>query len=187
MGPDLVYRLFIHKIYEKARFVKMLFHFRKTNFKFSLKLMNVTVMWPWPLCCGSVSPLGCYLWQRSLPLVRHFKRTGIPRWSASFHASKWSDKTFPPFCKVDGNVSTIYCQNLCLLAKLFLDHKTLYYDVEPFLFYVLTQNDVKGCHLVGYFSKASIWALHTWNSVCYGEKCCFRVFKLLYLRLSQFI
>ncbi|XP_017270122.1 histone acetyltransferase KAT6A isoform X2 [Kryptolebias marmoratus] len=55
--------------------------------------------------------------------------------------------------EVDGNVSTIYCQNLCLLAKLFLDHKTLYYDVEPFLFYVLTQNDSKGCHLVGYFSK----------------------------------
>lgn len=50
-------------------------------------------------------------------------------------------------------MSTIYCQNLCLLAKLFLDHKTLYYDVEPFLFYVLTQNDNKGCHLVGYFSK----------------------------------
>lgn len=50
-------------------------------------------------------------------------------------------------------MSTIYCQNLCLLAKLFLDHKTLYYDVEPFLFYVLTQNDSKGCHLVGYFSK----------------------------------
>ncbi|XP_070991994.1 histone acetyltransferase KAT6A isoform X2 [Oncorhynchus clarkii lewisi] len=55
--------------------------------------------------------------------------------------------------EVDGNMSTIYCQNLCLLAKLFLDHKTLYYDVEPFLFYVLTQNDSKGCHLVGYFSK----------------------------------
>ncbi|XP_026066710.1 histone acetyltransferase KAT6A-like [Carassius auratus] len=55
--------------------------------------------------------------------------------------------------EVDGNISTIYCQNLCLLAKLFLDHKTLYYDVEPFLFYVLTQNDSKGCHLVGYFSK----------------------------------
>ena len=58
-----------------------------------------------------------------------------------------------PSLQVDGNVSTIYCQNLCLLAKLFLDHKTLYYDVEPFLFYVLTQNDSKGCHLVGYFSK----------------------------------
>ena len=55
--------------------------------------------------------------------------------------------------EVDGNTSKIYCQNLCLLAKLFLDHKTLYYDVEPFLFYVLTQNDEYGCHLVGYFSK----------------------------------
>lgn len=55
--------------------------------------------------------------------------------------------------EVDGGVSKIYCQNLCLLAKLFLDHKTLYYDVEPFVFYVLTQNDSKGSHLVGYFSK----------------------------------
>ena len=41
--------------------------------------------------------------------------------------------------------ATIYCQNLCLLVKLFLDHKTLYYDVEPFLFYVLTINDEHGC------------------------------------------
>ena len=55
--------------------------------------------------------------------------------------------------EIDGNTSKIYCQNLCLIAKLFLDHKTLYYDVEPFLFYVLTQNDTNGCHLVGYFSK----------------------------------
>lgn len=49
----------------------------------------------------------------------------------------------------------IYCQNLCLLAKLFLDHKTLYYDVEPFLFYVMTEADNTGCHLVGYFSKVT--------------------------------
>jgi len=55
--------------------------------------------------------------------------------------------------EVDGAVSKLYCQNLCLLAKLFLDHKTLYYDVEPFLFYVLTKNDNTGNHLVGYFSK----------------------------------
>ena len=55
--------------------------------------------------------------------------------------------------EVDGLTSKIYSQNLCLLSKLFLDHKTLYYDVEPFLFYVLTRNDSKGCHLVGYFSK----------------------------------
>ncbi|XP_016395560.1 histone acetyltransferase KAT7-like isoform X3 [Sinocyclocheilus rhinocerous] len=55
--------------------------------------------------------------------------------------------------EVDGKKNKIYCQNLCLLAKLFLDHKTLYYDVEPFLFYVMTEVDNTGCHLVGYFSK----------------------------------
>jgi histone acetyltransferase MYST1 len=55
--------------------------------------------------------------------------------------------------EVDGKKNKIYCQNLCLLAKLFLDHKTLYYDVEPFLFYILTECDSRGCHIVGYFSK----------------------------------
>ena len=55
--------------------------------------------------------------------------------------------------EVNGSDHKIYCQNLCLLAKLFLDHKTLYFDVEPFLFYVLTEVDKQGCHLVGYFSK----------------------------------
>ncbi|KAI8853131.1 acyl-CoA N-acyltransferase [Chytridium lagenaria] len=30
--------------------------------------------------------------------------------------------------EVDGRKNKIYCQNLCLLAKMFLDHKTLYYD-----------------------------------------------------------
>ncbi|XP_033756553.1 histone acetyltransferase KAT7-like [Pecten maximus] len=55
--------------------------------------------------------------------------------------------------EVDGKRNKVYCQNLCLLAKLFLDHKTLYFDVEPFLFYVMTENDTHGCHIVGYFSK----------------------------------
>merc|ERR1712106_929284 len=67
--------------------------------------------------------------------------------------------------EVDGNTNKIYCQNLCLLVKLFLDHKTLYYDVEPFLFYVLTQNDGQGCHLVGYFSKEK-HCLQKYNVSC---------------------
>eukprot|EP01047_Picozoa_sp_COSAG01_P062397 COSAG01_NODE_7928_length_2988_cov_102.404292_7_plen_54_part_01 len=46
-----------------------------------------------------------------------------------------------------------YCQCLCLLAKLFLDHKTLYYDVEPFLFYVFAEVDAQGDrHVIAYFS-----------------------------------
>ena len=43
--------------------------------------------------------------------------------------------------EVDGLNYKLYCQNLCLLAKLFLDHKTLYFDVEPFIFYILCEVD----------------------------------------------
>jgi len=45
---------------------------------------------------------------------------------------------------------------LCLLSKLFLDHKTLYFDVDPFLFYVLCEVDEYGAHIVGYFSKEKV-------------------------------
>lgn len=55
--------------------------------------------------------------------------------------------------EVDGQTERIYCQNLCYIAKLFLDHKTLYYDVDPFLFYVLCEVDDRGYHPVGYYSK----------------------------------
>lgn len=29
----------------------------------------------------------------------------------------------------------------------------MYYDVDPFLFYVMCQRDNTGCHMIGYFSK----------------------------------
>ena len=57
------------------------------------------------------------------------------------------------FFEIDGRKNKNYAQNLCLLAKLFLDHKTLYYDTDPFLFYVMTEFDSRGFHIVGYFSK----------------------------------
>jgi histone acetyltransferase MYST1 len=41
--------------------------------------------------------------------------------------------------EIDGATDKIYCQNLCFFAKLFLDHKTLYYDVDPFLFYIFCE------------------------------------------------
>jgi histone acetyltransferase MYST1 len=56
--------------------------------------------------------------------------------------------------EVNGSEAKVYCQCLCLLAKLFLDHKTLYYDVDPFLFYVLCEVGADGGHrIAGYFSK----------------------------------
>ena len=57
------------------------------------------------------------------------------------------------FFEIDGRRQRRWCRNLCLLSKLFLDHKTLYYDVDPFLFYCMTTRDKHGSHLVGYFSK----------------------------------
>ena len=53
--------------------------------------------------------------------------------------------------EVDGKDSRVYAQCLCLLAKLFLDHKTLYFDVEPFMLYVLCDVDreVRGLDITG--------------------------------------
>uniref|UniRef100_A0A8C1D3Y9 Histone acetyltransferase KAT5 n=1 Tax=Cyprinus carpio carpio TaxID=630221 RepID=A0A8C1D3Y9_CYPCA len=45
------------------------------------------------------------------------------------------------FFEIDGRKNKAYSQNLCLLAK------------YPFLFYVMTEYDSKGFHIVGYFSK----------------------------------
>lgn len=72
--------------------------------------------------------------------------------------------------EIDGRENVIYCQNLCLLAKLFLNSKTLYYDVEPFIFYVLTEREEVSVgspkfHLVGYFSKEKL------NSTDYNLSC----------------
>ena len=50
---------------------------------------------------------------------------------------------------MDGKKEKTYSQNLCYMAKLFLDHKTLYYDVNLFLFYILCEINERGAHIVG--------------------------------------
>lgn len=65
----------------------------------------------------------------------------------------------------DGRKHVIFCQNLCLLAKLFLNSKTLYYDVEPFIFYVLYEYSSGSFSFVGYFSKEKL------NSTGYNLSC----------------
>ena len=61
--------------------------------------------------------------------------------------------------KIEGKLNKLYCQNLSLIAKLFLDHKNIYYDVAPFDFFILTENIINEKentitpHVVGYFSK----------------------------------
>ena len=67
--------------------------------------------------------------------------------------------------EVDGKTESIYCENLSYLSKLFLDHKTLAWDVDPFLFYILTEYDKYGYHFVGYFSKEKD-SPQGWNLSC---------------------
>lgn len=47
----------------------------------------------------------------------------------------------------------VYRRHATPLGRLFLDHKTLYYDVDPFLFYIVCEVDSRGFHPVGYYSK----------------------------------
>ncbi|KAE9414629.1 hypothetical protein Angca_009237, partial [Angiostrongylus cantonensis] len=55
--------------------------------------------------------------------------------------------------EVFGALEKFYCQRLCLLAKLFIDHKTLCFDVENFIFYLLCEMDDDGTHIAAMFSK----------------------------------
>ncbi|KAG0196782.1 K(lysine) acetyltransferase [Mortierella sp. GBA30] len=77
--------------------------------------------------------------------------------------SKGANKIY----KVDGGINKLYCQNLSLLAKLFLDNKTLYFDVHGFQFFVLTEtrSSDRADVPVGFFSK-EIVSYDGYNLAC---------------------
>ena len=65
-----------------------------------------------------------------------------------------------PQCKmsvfeVDGFFERVYCENLCYLSKLFLDHKRFdRFDVSNFYFYIVGEwMQSGGFRFIGYFSK----------------------------------
>ncbi|KAI5133895.1 histone acetyltransferase MYST1 [Nematocida ausubeli] len=75
------------------------------------------------------------------------------------------------FFELDGIVHSNYCRNLSLLSKLFLDHKTLFYDIDVFLFYVMCiynpsdPEEAREYKIVGYFSKEKE-SQHGYNIAC---------------------
>lgn len=61
--------------------------------------------------------------------------------------------------EVDGEDSKLFAQNLSLFAKLFLDHKSVFFDVSSFLYYILTYTDPAdpdNYSILGYFSKEKL-------------------------------
>ncbi|KAH9386204.1 histone acetyltransferase HTATIP [Nematocida major] len=75
------------------------------------------------------------------------------------------------FFELDGVVHSNYSRNLSLLSKLFLDHKTLFYDIDVFLFYVMCiynpsdPEEAREYKIVGYFSKEKE-SQHGYNIAC---------------------
>lgn len=64
--------------------------------------------------------------------------------------------------EVDGYYSDQYCTRLSRVAKLFLEHKSLCYDVCAFLFYVVTLCG----EIAGFFSKEKPLTLAPYNVAC---------------------
>lgn len=103
-----------------------------------------------PIECLYICEFSFRFFRRKSELRRHLGNPSLQRHPPGTEI--YRDENVSMF-EVDGGVEKIYCQNLCYFAKLFLDHKTLYFDVDPFLFYVLCARDEQGFHPVGYYSK----------------------------------
>lgn len=68
---------------------------------------------------------------------------------------------------------------MCYIAKLFLDHKNIWWEVDSFHFYVLCERRPEGYIMVGYFSKekqsdnnfnlSCIMVLPEWQTKGYGK------------------
>ncbi|ODQ48289.1 hypothetical protein PICMEDRAFT_24616, partial [Pichia membranifaciens NRRL Y-2026] len=101
----------------------------------------------------------------SFTLNRHLLKCSFNFQPAGREIYRDEDEKISVF-EIDGRKNVIFCQNLCLLAKLFLNSKTLYYDVEPFMFYVLYDySNNSSFKFVGYFSKEKL------NSTGYNLSC----------------
>lgn len=72
--------------------------------------------------------------------------------------------------EVDGEEYKLFAQNLSLFAKLFLDHKTVFFDVATFLYYILTFTDPTNpdnYHVLGFYSREKLsWDANNLACIC---------------------
>lgn len=120
---------------------------------------------PYPGSCSNVDTLYicsfCLKYMRSA--ARYDSHCSRCEWSAPPGTLLYTDPTHKvTIHEVDGLVNVPYAQRLCLLGKLFLDHKTLYFDVAPFLFYVVCFDG----ELAGFFSKEKPLVVSEFNLAC---------------------
>lgn len=90
--------------------------------------------------------------------------------------------------QIDGDRASIYCQNLCMFAKLFLSSKQLYREVQSFYFFVLTERDSNGNQaFVGYFSKQKAFDLYKSPQPVQSVSCIFTAPSLQHKGYGQFL
>lgn len=69
--------------------------------------------------------------------------------------------------EVKGYEDPLFCQNLCLFGKLFLDDKSVYFNIDHFNFYVFYAKDGERDYIpMGFFSKEMIAYDPTTNLAC---------------------
>ncbi|KAI5953872.1 SAS2 [Candida margitis] len=69
--------------------------------------------------------------------------------------------------EVRGYEALLFCQNLCLFGKLFLDDKSVYFNIDHFNFYVFYAKDGERDYIpMGFFSKEMIAYDPTTNLAC---------------------
>ncbi|KAI8056812.1 acyl-CoA N-acyltransferase [Syncephalis plumigaleata] len=103
--------------------------------------------------------------KRPISYIRHQNECGMRQPPGQLIYKNGNIKVY----EVDGHHDKLYCQNLCLFAKFFLDQKTVFYDVAPFLFYVMTMTSSEKGHsvqrVVAYFSKEK-QSIENYNLAC---------------------
>ena len=90
----------------------------------------------------------------------HYFQRQCPRYDQLPGKVMYSDtKNNIVICCVDGSEDKLFCQNLNLFCKFFIDHKTVYFDIERFMFYMIykvsteEENKPQKYEFAGYFSK----------------------------------
>ncbi|KAL3419644.1 histone acetyltransferase [Phlyctema vagabunda] len=92
-------------------------------------------------------------WWRHVKACEESKGKRMPGRKVYVHDKEEEDR----WCvwEVDGGVDTLFCQNLSLFAKLFLDNKSVFFDVHAFNYFLLvyTPPATDKPQIVGFFSK----------------------------------
>lgn len=123
----------------------------------------------------NICPFCLYFFKKKSELEAHSERceTRCPPGDEIYR-----DDTLSMF-EFDAKQQSVYTENLCYIAKLFLDHKNIWFEIDAFYFYVLCERKDDGYHMVGYFSKekesennfnlSCIMVLPAWQTKGYGK------------------